>query len=307
MYPDDGQDAETLMANAQTARRHCREALGVGEFAFYSEKMNEESRLLLMIDTNLRHSIDERNFACAYQPIVDIESGELCSIEALFRSGDDILKNMPVQLVIEAAERSGLIIELGERLLRQSTEQMSEWIKSGFSDARLSLNLSPIQLRDNEAAERITQIVSRLSFPPRLLQFEITETAFIEDICVVKERLQRLQGFGVRIALDDFGTGHSALSHLREFRPDTIKIDRSFINIVYRSYTDSTLVSAIILMARQMGIEVVAEGVETQEQLERLKQLKCNAYQGYLISKPMYASSMSHWLSEHGRPNRSAA
>ena len=296
VYPSDGENPRTLYEKARTANRFCAENMIKNGCSFYSEDMNEISRKQILIETGLRKAIENDEFSLVYQPILDIETGGVTSAEVLLRCEHESLRGIGIQDLIVVAEKTGLIVEIGENVLLSATRQLESWMKIGLSIPKLSVNLSPIQLRDSSAAERLIEILGKLDFPARMIQFEFTETAMMNDVSAVRERLRRMQKLGVQIALDDFGTGHSALSHLREFSPDVLKIDRSFVGRIGASHTDTALVSAIIAMSHELGIRVVAEGIETQAQLDQLRKLNCDDFQGYLCAKPMSATQMTKWL-----------
>jgi len=198
--------------------------------------------------------------------------------------------------LISVAEQTGLMSRIGEWVLRTAICQFEQWIDDGLDLPQISVNLSAVQLRDSEATERLLQIVTEMDLEPRKLQVEITETAMLEDIEAAGQTLKRLQRLGVQIALDDFGTGQSSLTYLRRFQADVLKIDRSFIDQICASHSDATLVSAIVAMSQRMGLRVVAEGVETTNQLDCLRDLGCDEIQGFLIAKPMSATAMADWL-----------
>jgi diguanylate cyclase (GGDEF)-like protein len=296
LYPGDGINAETLIRHASTAGRHARENLGTDSHKFFCQSMNESSRRQLVLGAGIQQALEHNQFSLHYQPIVDAQTGRLASAEALLRCESQDLRHVPIGMLIYVAEQTGLISRIGEWALRTATCQVEQWTNDGLDLPQISVNLSAVQLRDSEASERLLQIITEMDLEPRKLQVEITETAMLEDIAAAGQILKRLQSLGVQIALDDFGTGQSSLSYLRRFRADALKIDHSFIDHICASHSDTTLVSAIIAMSRPMGLRVIAEGVETTSQLDCLRDLGCDEVQGFLIAKPMSATTMSDWL-----------
>lgn len=296
VYPDDGANAETLLRNAGVAERHARETDGTDSHVFFDEAMNESSRRQLMIEAGIRRALENDEFTLHYQPIIDLHTGRPVSAEALLRYTGESLKDIPIILLISIAEQTGLISKLGEWVLLTATRQLQQWTDDGIDLEKISVNVSATQLCNTQASQSLLRIVSEMNFAPRRLQIEITETAMMQDADAAGDTLKRLQKLGVQIALDDFGTGQSSLTYLRRFRPDVLKIDRSFVDKIDTSRTDATLVSAIIAMSHEMGLRVVAEGVEASAQMDSVRELGCDEAQGYLISKPLPAQLMAEWL-----------
>ena len=241
-------------------------------------------------------ALENNEFTLHYQPIIDSRTGRLTSAEALLRCENQDLRGTPIGMLISIAEQTGLMSNIGEWVMQTATSQLEQWLDSGLNLPKMSINVSAIQLRDSKAIERLMQIVMEMNLAPQKLQLEITETAMLQDIDAASETLKRLQQLGVQIALDDFGTGQSSLTYLRRFRPDVLKIDRSFIDEIDTNSADATLVSAVVAMSHRMGLRVVAEGVETTNQMDCVRNLGCDEVQGFLIAKPMPATAMSDWL-----------
>jgi len=296
VYPGDGTDAETLVRHASVAERHARESHGNDTHMFFSKAMNESSRRQVMLEAGIKQALENDELTLHYQPIIDARTGRLSAAEALLRCDNQNLAGIPIGLLISIAEQTGLMSQIGEWVIKTATGQMQEWLDNGLDLPKISVNVSAIQLRDSKAIERLVQIVTDMDLEPRKLQLEITETAMLQDIDAASETLKRLQQLGVQIALDDFGTGQSSLTYLRRFRPDVLKIDRSFIDEIDTNRADGTLVSAVVAMSHSMGLRVVAEGVETTVQMDCVRTLGCDEIQGYLIAKPMPATVMSDWL-----------
>jgi diguanylate cyclase (GGDEF)-like protein len=296
LYPGDGADADTLIRHASVAERHARESDGNNAYMFYSKEMNEASRRQMMLESGIRDALEHGEFSLHYQPIIDVRTGRLTAAEALLRCRNKDLQRTPIGMLISVAEQTGLMTDVGEWVFKSAIDQLKQWHDQGLDLPKLSVNLSPVQLRDSMAIERLVQIITEIDIPPQKLQLEVTETAIVQDIDAAGHALKRIQQLGVQIALDDFGTGQSSLTYLRRFRPDVLKIDRSFIDEIDTSRADGTLVAAVTAMSHRMGLRVVAEGVETSIQMDCLRILGCDEVQGYLIARPMPATAMSNWL-----------
>ena len=227
----------------------------------------------------------------------------MIALEVLLRCSHSELSKLPISTLISLAEQAGCILELGAWISRAAIEQAETWRDNGLQIPTLSLNLSAVQINDAEAMQGLRQTVTGCRIPPSKLQFEITETAMLNDVDQASTALLSMQRLGIHIALDDYGTGHSSLAYLRRFRPDTLKIDRCFVREIATSYADETLVAATIAMAQRMGMHVVAEGVETKMQYEKLRDLDCDAIQGYYISRPVPVAQIEPWLA----PSKSAS
>ena len=296
LYPSDGQDAETLIRHASVAERHARESDGANAYMFYSKEMNVASRRQMMLEAGIRDAMEHNEFALHYQPIVDARTGRLTGAEALLRCRNKDLHSTPIGMLISVAEQNGLMNEIGEWVVRTAIGQLKHWLDNGLDLPKMSVNLSPAQLRDSAAIERLIQIITEADIPHSRLQLEVTETTMLQDIDAAGQALKRIQQLGVQIALDDFGTGQSSLTYLRRFRPDVVKIDRSFIDEIDTSRADGTLVAAVTAMSHRMGLRVIAEGIETSLQMDCVRILGCDEIQGYLISRPMPVTAMSNWL-----------
>ena len=296
IFPGDGDDAETLVRHANVAQQHARELDGTDNAQFFSDTMNEHFRRQLTLEANIRHAVDNNDFTLHFQPIVDATSGRIKALEALLRCETPNFSGMPIGMLISVAEQNGQIIEIGEWAIRTAIKQAEQWMAAGIDLPKISVNMSAIQLSNQQAMDRIMQIIIEMDLPPKKLQIEVTETAMLRNDKVAENALMRLQQRGLTVALDDFGTGQSSLSYLRRMRPDTLKIDRCFIDDITTSDADKTLVSAIVAMSQKMGLLVVAEGVETKLQLDTVRELGCDQIQGYYISKPMPVAAMTRML-----------
>ena len=299
LFPTDGHDAETLIRNAAMARQYAQKQEGNNNYQFFSEEMNKNSRQQIGLEASIRKALEEDLFLLHYQPIIDIHSGQVEAMECLLRSRHPNFGGVPIGSLIAVAEQRGLIIEIGEWVLRSAIQQALAWRAKGIEVPLLSINLSAVQLNNQHAMQRLLAILHRMQLPASHLQFEVTETAILRDSDAAAAALSEIRKLGVSIALDDFGTGQSSLGYLRRFQPDVLKIDRCFIGEITTSHADETLVSAIVSMAKRLQIEVVAEGVETEKQARKVAQIGCDAIQGFYFSRPMAPANAEEWLFHH--------
>ncbi len=296
VWPNDGEDEGALLRNAESAMYHAKE-LGRACFQFYREALNADALEQLELEGRLHRAIRDDDLLVYYQPKLELASGRITGCEALVRwlTPDGLV---PPNEFIPLAETTGMISALGESVLRKACRQARAWQERGHPDFRLAVNLSPRQLRDERLVETIEAVLRETCFDPRLLELEITESALIyheEQSLAVLEEL-RLRG--IEISLDDFGTGYSSLSYLKRFPVQTLKIDMSFIAGIGRDPDDETITAAILSMARDLRLLVVAEGIETDEQLRFLKDRDCDEVQGYLISRPLPADAFESFLGD---------
>jgi len=296
MFPENGRDIPTLARKAKFAKRRAWEDHVLDGYKFYESGMTDVSRERLNIETGIRHALQNEEFELFFQPIIDVKSGALTTVEALLRCNNDELREIPIDKVIGVAEKSSLIAEIDMWVLRQALRQMQVWIGAGIKLPKISINLSAKQLNNIEFMDHVFESIKSAPFPPSRVQIEVTETAKIGDVEIAGPLLKRLQQLGVQIALDDFGTGQASLTYLQRLHPDIIKIDRSFTNGVNTNHANATMVSAMVVMAHCLGLKVVIEGVENEEQFNFLKDTRCDEIQGYFISKPMPARAMGDWM-----------
>nr|WP_321455484.1 EAL domain-containing protein [uncultured Cohaesibacter sp.] len=296
LFPGDGHDTETLMRNAAMARQYAQKQEGNNNYQFFCEEMNRNSRQQIGLEASIRQALEEDLFLLHFQPIVDVHSGQVEAMECLLRSKHPNFGGVPIGSLIAVAEQRGLIVEIGEWVLKSAIQHAEAWIAKGIDVPLLSINLSAVQLNSDQAMERLLVILSRMRIPATKLQFEVTETAILRDSEAAAEALSEVRKLGVSIALDDFGTGQSSLGYLRRFQPDILKIDRCFIGEITTSHADETLVSAIVSMAQRLQIDVVAEGVETEKQVKKVAEIGCNAIQGFYFSRPMAPEATEKWM-----------
>ena len=291
----DDQDAEALLERADAAM-YVAKSDGRDRLAIYDQTVRDRELSLLAIRNDLRRAVDESELCLHYQPVYDLVSGTIVGTEALVRWQHPEHGLMPPSEFIPVAEESGAIVQLGEWVLRTAAEQARRWGFGTTRDARMWVNMSPRQLVRPEVVDEFTLIIEESGVPAGAIGLEVTETANIESQPALASRLARLRAYGCPIAIDDFGTGYSSLLYLRRYAADTIKIDRSFIAGLGTNRDDSAIVTAVQLLAGMLDLKVVAEGVETPEQLDTLRSVGCDHASGYLLAKPAPAAEIEPLL-----------
>jgi diguanylate cyclase (GGDEF)-like protein len=297
VYPQDGHDAQTLLRNADTAMYSAKEG-GRNNFQFYTPEMNELILEQLELEKALRQALDQQEFVLYYQPQCDLVTGEIIGCEALLRWQHPERGLVPPSQFIPVAESVGLIIPLGEWVLRTACLQNKQWQEAGLSPIKVAVNLSARQFEQPNLVNVVAGILAESGLAPEYLHLEITETLAMDNANVAIEKLHALKKLGVQLSIDDFGTGYSSLNYLKKFPIDTLKIDRSFVGDIPADMDDAAIVTAIIAMAHNLKLTVVAEGVETVAQLEFLREQNCNAMQGFLFSRPVPAYQLAQLLYE---------
>ncbi|MGI9350072.1 MAG: EAL domain-containing protein, partial [Rhizobiaceae bacterium] len=296
MFPDDGKDSKTLIHHADIAQLRARREDGSNSFRFFSKDMGESIKEQFRVESGIRDALEANDFVLHFQPIINLESGKVAAAEALLRCTKPELDGVPTDMLINVAEHTGLMQKLGDWIVRSATAQMQNWIEAGIGLPMLSINISAKQLVDPGNAGRLADLILESQCVPSRIQLEITETALLSDLKLAREVLSSVQKIGVQVALDDFGTGQSSLTYLQRLSPDAIKIDRSFIDGIDVSHANEALVAAVTELSNRLGLRVVAEGVESEDQLGVLYNLGCTEIQGYLISPPMPANVFTDWL-----------
>ena len=286
VYPEDGHTLEDLVKNADVAMYHAKEN-GRNTCRLYSPTMNSEAMGRMRLDQQLRRAVDAGQFAMVYQPIVNTVTGTVVGAEALVRWNHPERGLLSPGEFISLTEESGLIVRLGEWILRTVCAQGKVWADQGLGSLPLSVNLSGRQLQRPDIVDLIRAILEETKLPPQSLVLELTESVLMQPDSPVATSIQALATLGVQFAIDDFGTGYSSLSYLKHFPVDTLKIDRSFITDVLTDPDDAAITSAVIALGKALGIAVVAEGVETEEQAAYLAQSGCQLIQGYFVGQPM--------------------
>ena len=286
LYPDSGEDVETLLKNADTAMYNAK-GMGKNTFRYYSPSMNAQAMQRIDLENKMRYAIKNEEFLLYYQPQYEIDSGRLVGAEALIRWKNPELGLVSPADFIPLAEETGLIIPIGEWVVNTACRQGKIWHGQGFDTLHIAVNLSARQFFDVGMVEKIKSAVAAAGINPHLLELEITESAMMHDIDRAVQILGQLKEAGMTISLDDFGTGYSSLTYLKKFPIDILKIDQSFIRDADLEGNDGAIISAILAMCLQLGIQVVAEGVETKESLDFLKERNCHLAQGYFFSRPL--------------------
>ena len=287
-FDDTAQGVETLVNRAETAMKNVDSGNGEA-FAFYSVDMVAGARRLLDIESAMRTAIADGGMYLAYQPKVDISSGQITGAEALVRWNPDGLGRIGPEEFIPVAESSGLILSIGQWVLEKACMEAAVIRSSGFPDFNIAVNVSILQLYDADFIEGVKRALAMYRLPTHALTIELTENMIMDNVTNCIEKLQVLRALGIRISIDDFGTGYSSLSYLQKFPVDQLKIDRSFIMQIDSVNNCSPIVKAIVNLAHDLGLSVVAEGVETDIQLAYVQALQCEQYQGYIKSKPVAA------------------
>jgi diguanylate cyclase (GGDEF)-like protein/PAS domain S-box-containing protein len=294
-YPDDGEDVETLMKKADSAMYHAKQN-GRDSFQFFRSEMSVKATERQSLEAGLHHAIERRELVLHYQPKLNLVNGEVVGAEALIRWQHPRLGLVPPVQFIAVAEDCGLIIPIGRWVLREACQQARAWQMAGLMPLSVAINISGVELRAPDFASGVRENLQQTGLEPSCLELELTETALIEDSRSVSDMLRDLKDIGVQLALDDFGTGYSSLTHLKRFPIDALKIDRTFVRDLATDEDAASIVSAMIGMGRNLHLQVVAEGVETRQQLEILQQRACPQAQGYYFSRPVPAEEFGQLL-----------
>jgi diguanylate cyclase (GGDEF)-like protein/PAS domain S-box-containing protein len=295
VYPEDGEDAETLIKNADTAMYHAKEH-GRNNFQFFTTEMNLRAVERQSLEGSLRRALEREEFLLHYQPKVNLDTGEITGVEALIRWQQPERGLVPPAQFVPVAEDCGLIIQIGRWVLREACWQMRAWQDAGLPLLPLAVNVSAVEFRDESFVEGLRAILSETGLQARYLELELTEGVLMEHAESTAAVLQQLKMMGVHLVVDDFGTGYSSLSYLQQFPIDVLKIDQSFVHRITADPDDSPIVSAIIDMGKNLKQRVIAEGIETPEQLAFLRAHHCAEGQGYLFSRPLAAAQFAHLL-----------
>lgn len=296
VFPEDGEDNFTLLKNADTAMYRAKEQ-GRNQYQFFTEEMKQEADNKLDIEQALRDALVKGQFHIDFQPQVEVASGAIVGVEALLRCTNEALRDTSALRFIEVAEKGRLIEEVGIHAIELVFEQMQAWRKDNVQLPKVAINVSVKQLKDERFATRLEQLMKKYSIAPRSLKLEITESALAERIDILLAELNKLKNMGITLSVDDFGVGHSSLSQLRKLPIQEVKIDKSFIKGIADNEDDRAVALAIIRMANAMGLQVIAEGVETEAQLQVLKEENCEIVQGFYLYKPKGSNQLADMLS----------
>ncbi len=299
LYPTDGESLDHLVKKADIAMYYAK-GEGRNNVQFYSPRMDENADKRLLLETSLRKALDNREFRVYYQPKVDIVTKRITAMEALIRWEHPLLGLVSPGEFIPLAEETGLIIPIGEWVLRAACIQNRQWLRQGLPRMRVAVNLSGYQFQQKNLLETIRGILGETGLSADLLELEITESVIMQNPDFAVSVLNQLRDLGVHISIDDFGTGYSSLAHLKRFSVNTLKIDKSFVRDVEINSADAAITTAIIAMGNSLNLKVIAEGVETEGQLSFLSDNNCDEVQGYLFSTPMPADKVAGFMREYG-------
>ena len=286
VFPADGDDPDTLQKNADSAMYFAKEQ-GRDNYQFFSPSMNARSVQKLSMENGLRKALEREELRLFYQPKVDAASGRIAGVEALIRWQHPTLGMVPPNDFIPLAEETGLIVPIGAWVLHAACRQMSRWNAAGFADLTVAVNMASPNFAQKDFAASVAATIRGAGIAPGSVEIEVTESVLMQDINATIATLKDLKASGVRLSVDDFGTGYSSLSYLKRFPIDTLKIDRSFVRDVMNNREDAAITTAIIALSQSLGLQVVAEGVETEEQAAYLRSKGCHLMQGFLFSRPV--------------------
>ncbi|MGN6230885.1 MAG: cyclic di-GMP phosphodiesterase [Trinickia sp.] len=296
LYPEHGKTLEALISHADTAMYAAKEA-GKHTYRVFLPEMNQKVAQYIWLDTELRKAIEEKQFVLFYQPLINLCTGRLHSVEALIRWRSTSRGLVAPSEFIRFTEESGLIIPIGRWLMQEAAWQAARWLESGL-DIRISINVSARQLRDTAIVDQLRELVEQGGAKRTMIDIELTESSFIEDEKAAIELMRQFKQLGARILLDDFGTGYSSLSQLTRLPIDVIKLDRSFITGIDQNFQAQSLVRSVLGLARAFGFTVVAEGVETEREVQFLKDIGVDYAQGFYYARPMAADAFEAWLND---------
>lgn len=300
VYPEDGDTAQTLIEHADVAMYHAKEA-GRGCYRLFDPAMNSRVAAQLELETAMRQGLERDEFVLHYQPQIDWPSGVVCGVEALVRWNHPQRGLVSPSEFLPLAEKSDLILQLGRRSLEMACKQAIDWDVQGCDGLKVAVNLSGREFWRGDIVGLVRETLEKTGLPAQRLQIELTEGVLMENVDLAAERVWALKALDVMIAVDDFGTGYSSLSHLKRFPIDVLKIDRYIVKDIEQQATDRAIVRAILALAESLGLEVVAEGVESEAQIALLRKLGCTRFQGYHVSRPLPADQLLSWLRGKGR------
>ncbi len=295
VYPNDSDTASGLLRNADAAMYHSK-SFGRNTYSFFTEEMNRDVLRRLELEEQIHGAVGRGEFTVVYQPQYDMATGKIIGAEALLRWSNPVLGQVPPACFIPIAEQTGLIVSLGGFVLQEALSRTREWLDESTEDFRIAVNLSPRQFRSPDLLEQILRNLKKFRVEAQSLELEITEGVLMSGHAYIDQMLMGIKKMGINLAMDDFGTGYSSLNYLRRYPFHALKVDKSFVNDIITDPADRELIQAAISMAHGLGLAVVAEGVETQEQWDLLQKMGCDYAQGYLMSKPIAAEAVSELL-----------
>jgi EAL domain-containing protein (putative c-di-GMP-specific phosphodiesterase class I) len=297
LFPRDGAEAEALLQNADIALYHAKDQ-GRNTFRYYDSWINASTRERLALENDLRHALERDELVVYYQPQIHVPTGRLIGMEALLRWRHPVLGLVLPGRFISIAEETGLIEPIGEWVLRHTCAQNKTWQRENLPPVKIAVNLSPLQFQQQNLIAVVRQALGESGLDPRYLQLELTESAAMRNVDFSAKMMARLKGMGVGLCMDDFGVGYTSLVYLKQFPLDTIKIDRTFLRALETDASNATIISAVIAIARSLGLGIIGEGVETPTQVRLLLERDCEVMQGYFFSEPLPADSATALLRE---------
>jgi len=295
LYPHNGYDPETLLKNADAALYYAKE-MGKNQIQRYQDEFNKNILQRAQLITELKQALQKEELTLHYQPLVELNTNKILGVEALLRWTHPTLGVISPNVFIPLAEETGLIIQIGEWVLRTACQQNTIWHQLIDAELTIAVNISGLQFQQHNFVELVKGILKETRLDPRFLELEVTESLILKDISMVTKKMSELKALGIRFAMDDFGTGYASLNYLKCFPFDKVKIDKSFVDGITLNSEDSSIVEAIIGMTKTMGIDVLAEGVEKSEQVDFLREHHSNQVQGYYFSPPVNANKLSEML-----------
>jgi diguanylate cyclase (GGDEF)-like protein/PAS domain S-box-containing protein len=301
LYPDDGQDVDTVIRSADTAMYHAKEN-GRNNYQFFAQDMNTRVVERLSTEGSLRGALERGEFSLYYQPKMDLETGVLIGTEALIRWLHPVRGTILPERFIPIAEDCGLITPIGNWVLREACKQTKAWVDAGLEVTPVAVNISAVQFRHKDFLEDVRRILTETGLEPGCLELELTESVLMHDAESTGSTLRALKAMGVQLSVDDFGTGYSSLSYLTQFPIDTLKIDQSFVHRMLLNANDASVISAVISMGKNLNQRVIAEGVETEEQLRFLQARQCHEGQGYFFSHPLNTEDFAKFVKTRASP-----
>lgn len=300
VFPNDGSSLEDLQKHADVALYKAKR-IGGGIYQYYRHEMDIAAHEHLKMENELKKALQNNEFVLYFQPQLSLEDGSIKTLEALIRWEHPDLGLLGPEKFIPLAEETGLIMKMGEWALREACRINKEWQDAGYDPVVIAVNISPKQFRQQEIAKLIATILHDYHLSPKLLEVEVTETAVMDNVDIAIRKLTEIHDMGIRIAIDDFGTGYTSISYLRQFPVSILKIDQTFIKGIPHNQNDVAITSAVISLGHNLGLDVVAEGVETIEQIQYLAENNCDLIQGYFLSRPLPVAKIILQLTKKGR------
>jgi len=306
LFPEDGSTGHELLKNADTAMYHAKDT-GGNKYQFFSDSMNKKAVKRLQVENLIRHGLKQDSFSVYYQPKIEISTGKIAGMEALVRFETPNKDVVSPVVFIPISEETGQIVDIGEIVLRKACFTTKKWLDAGLFDGRVAVNLSAVQFTQANLVTQIADILEESQLPAKHLEFEITEGTVMDSPQAAIDIMLQIRAMGIHLSLDDFGTGYSSLAYLKKFPLNTLKIDKAFVDDIEQSEQGRNMVATIVTIAHNLGMDVVAEGVETNQQLNFLAGLNCEQLQGYLYSKPLATDHFQKYLLAHQITNKSTS